>query len=59
MNKFIVKVNYTKFVFNDANEAIEFALKAKNNAREEDIDVEITILKEEVEVKENTEDERF
>lgn len=57
MNKFIVKVNYTKFVFNDANEAIEFALKAKNNAREEDIDVEIEILKEEVEVKENTEDE--
>jgi hypothetical protein len=48
MNKFIVKVNYTKFVFNDANEAIEFALKAKNNAREEDIDVEIEILKEEV-----------
>jgi hypothetical protein len=48
MNKFSVKVNYTRFVFNDANEAMEFALKAKNNAREEDIDVEIEILKEEV-----------
>lgn len=48
MNKFIVKVNYTRFVFNDASEAIVFALKAKNNAREDDLDVEIEILKEEV-----------
>ena len=47
MNKFSVKVNYTRFEFNDASEAIVFAMKAKNNAKEEDIDVEIEILKEE------------
>ena len=48
MNKFRVKVNYTRFEFTDASEAMEFALKAKNNASEDDIDVEIEILKEEV-----------
>ena len=53
MNKFSVNSNYTRYVFNDANEAIEFAIKAKNNASKEDIDVEIEILKEEV-----AEDER-
>ena len=53
MNKFSVNANYTRYVFNDANEAIEFAIKAKNNASKEDIDVEIEILKEEV-----AEDER-
>jgi hypothetical protein len=51
MNKFRVKVNYTKFNFKDSEEAVNFAVTALNHATE-DVTVEIEILN-----KEDEEDE--
>ena len=46
MNKFRVKVNYTRFNFEDSEEAVKFAVTALNHATE-DVTVEIEILNEE------------
>lgn len=46
MNKFRVKVNYTRFNFGDSEEAVKFAVTALNHATE-DVTVEIEILNEE------------
>lgn len=43
---YIVKAEYTKFVFDDANTAMSFAALAKNKALE-DIEVTIEIKQEE------------
>lgn len=49
MNKFRVKVNYTRFDFEDSEEALKFAVSAMNHSTDKDVTVEIEIFNEEEE----------